>query len=298
MKMMPIPMVLLAVAITVLIGPTSRAVTFGFTSNSTWNSTLGVTSGYPASPAAADGNTNTILTANQTVDGITMAANAAYATRNLYDLAINPIGFNLATKASYNNITVNGVNNTVATSGNLTNYQRWTFSFSTPVKLQTLFIDDIDNNLLNDMDFWDFLGAEAFVAATPGAVGTGIDPVWSLAPTTGLIQGSIATPEGSIRFVTPSDVTGNPTNDPNYRAGITFGDNYVQSFVLYAFTKRAPGDTSPAPGTDTNPLVVGNDANTHRMAIFNSTVEVIPEPGTASLLLLGLAALAAGRRRR
>lgn len=238
------------------------------------------------------------------MDGITktvtaaVAANAAYATRNLYDLALNPIGFNLATKASYNNITVNGGNNTVATSGNLTNYHSWTFSFSIPVKLQTLFIDDIDNNTLNTMDFWDFLGAEAFVAATPGAVGTGIDPVWNLSPTTGLIQGSIATPEGSIRFVTPSDVTGNPTNDPNYRAGITFGDQFIQSFVLYAFTKRAPGDTSTPPGIDINPLVVGNTENTHRMSIFNSAAEVIPEPGTASLFLLGLAALAAVRRRR
>jgi hypothetical protein len=283
----------------------SRAVTFGFTAtNSTWVSTLGTTSGYPASPVASDTNTNTILTANQTVGGITMTltadlgGTAGYATRNLYERpASNPVGFNLSTNASYNDIAVDGVTNTVQTTGNLTNYQRWTLSFSEPVQLTSLVIEDIDNNSAGTMTFWDFLGAEAFTTATPGAVGTGIDPIWDLSPTTGLIQGSIATPDGSILFVTPSDVTNNPTNDPNYRAGITFGNVYVQSFVLYAFTKNAPG--VPATGVDSVPLISGNASNTHRMSIFDGTLEVlpVPEPGTLSFALVGVVVLAASRRR-
>ncbi len=284
----------------------AHAVTFGFSStNSTWVSTSGTTAGYPASPAASDTATNTVLSGTQTVSGITMTFQAGkfgatgdYGTRNLYDRpASNPIGFNLSSKGTYNDIAVDGVNDTVQTTGNLSNYQSWTFTFSEPVKLTTLYIDDIDNNSAASMTFWDFLGAEAFSTATPGATGTGTDPVWGLSGSTGLIEGTISTPDGSILFVTPSDVTDNPTNDPDYRAGITFGDVYIQSFVLYAFTKSTPG--VPATGTDTVPLITGNVSNTHRMSIFNSTVEVlpVPEPAAVALLLVGLTPLLARRRR-
>ena len=164
-------------------------------------------------------------------------------------------------------------------------YQRWDFSFSQPVVLLNLGIDDIDSDqdalgIASDEGFRDAIAAEAFQGQSFGPVGSGIDADFSQDLGASLSLGIISAGSGQTLNYVLSGPAGNPNNAPDYRAYVGFGTTPIQSFSIYAFSDRD---------------------NAHRVSLFQSLVEVeaaevVPEPSTALLAFAALPLLA--RRRR
>lgn len=211
-----------------------------------------------------------------TKDGLTMTFQSSYAgtgiaaTRNLTLDNGNPTGFVLGTNADANNL-----------NGTLLNYQRWDFSFSQPVLINSLIIDDIDSDNTNALTtlngFRDAIAAEGFASQTPGALGTGVDVEFDFENPTGLIPGVILAGSGqSVNYVI-SPAANNPNNAPIHRAYLSFGDTPVSSFSIYSFSDRS---------------------QSHRVTLFQGIIDVtaVPEPAAALLGLLSAGLLA--RRRR
>ncbi|MCW1883931.1 hypothetical protein OKA04_04275 [Luteolibacter flavescens] len=224
------------------------------------------------------GYQNGATSGSVTKDGITMnfhsslSGDAMVGTRNLTLVTSgNPTGFNIATKEDANDL-----------DGTLLNYQRWDFTFSQPVILRNLGIDDIDSdkqNLSVGDGFRDALAAEAFEGQSFGPVGSGIDADFTQNLGSSLSIHTIAAGSGQSLNYVLSGPAGNPNNAPAYRAYINFGDTPIQSFSLYSFSDRD---------------------NVHRVSLFQSmfqveAAEVVPEPSSA---LLGLATLPLLLRRR
>ena len=217
---------------------------------------------------------------SMTKDGITLTFTSSLvgtadpATRNLtYVPSANPTGFNFATQDDANNL---------GSGGSLLHYQRFDFSFSQPVLLINLGIDDIDSDksdLLVGDGFRDAVAAEAFQGQNFGPIGSGYDADFTQNLGSSLSLGTIAAGSGQTLNYVLSGPAGNPNNAPDYRAYVNFGNQPIQSFSLYVFSDRD---------------------NAHRISIFQSLftvegVEVVPEPSSA---LLGLAALPLLMRRR
>lgn len=224
-----------------------------------------------------DGATSGTLTK----DGITLTfqstlvGTADASTRNLTLVTSgNPTGFNLGTQDDANDL-----------DGTLLHYQRWDFSFSQPVVLLNLGIDDIDSDqdelgLAGTDGFRDAIAAEAFQGEVIGSIGSGIDADFSQNLGSSLSLGVISAGSGQSLNYVLSGPAGNPNNAPDYRAYVSFGTTPIQSFSIYAFSDRD---------------------NAHRVSIFQSLLqvqaaEVVPEPSTALLALAALPLLA--RRRR
>lgn len=256
---LPIALLVLAAS------PLRAATTFSFITD-VWTNGLNTQTGY----------LNNATSGTLTKAGLTLsfqssfAGTATAATRNLTLDNGNPTGFVLGTNTDPNNL-----------AGNLTNYQRWDFSFSQPVLIDSLIIDDIDsdnnNPLPNVGGFRDAIAAEGFSSQTPGTLGTGIDVDFSFENPTGLIEGVIAAGSGqSVNYVIAPPAN-NPNNAPIHRAYLTFGNTPVSSFSIYSFSDRS---------------------QSHRVTLFQGIVEVtaVPEPSAALLGLLGAACLI--RRRR
>ena len=257
--------VFLPIALLILGTSLSRAsTTFSFI-NDVWTNGGNTQTGYLNGASAG----------TLTKAGLTMTFQSSFtgtaiaATRNLTLDNGNPTGFVLGTNADANNL-----------SGILTNYQRWDFSFTQPVLINSLIIDDIDS----DRDplpvvggFRDAIGAEGFASQTPGALGSGVDVEFDFENPTGLIPGIMLAGSGqSVNYVIAPAAT-NPNNAPIHRAYLTFGNTPVSSFSIYSFSDRS---------------------QSHRVTLFQGIIDVtaVPEPASALLGLLGAGLLA--RRRR
>ncbi len=123
--------VFLPIALLILWTSLSRAsTTFSFI-NDVWTNGGNTQTGYLNGASAG----------TLTKAGLTMTFQSSFtgtaiaATRNLTLDNGNPTGFVLGTNADANNL-----------SGILTNYQRWDFSFTQPVLINSLIIDDIDSD--------------------------------------------------------------------------------------------------------------------------------------------------------
>jgi len=258
----------LAVALALVSGRTDAATTtFSFVTD-TWTHGPTPQTGYQ------DGATSGSMSKN----GITLTFSSSLvgtadpATRNLtYVPSANPTGFNFATQDDANNL-----------NGSLLHYQRFDFSFSQPVLLINLGIDDIDSDK-SDLSvgdgFRDAVAAEGFQGQNFGAIGSGYDADFTENLGSSLALGTIAAGSGQSLNYVLSGPAGNPNNAPDYRAYVNFGTQPIQSFSLYVFSDRD---------------------NAHRVSIFQSLfqvegVEVVPEPSSA---FLGLAALPLLMRRR
>lgn len=246
--------------------PASAATTFSFI-NDVWTNGSTTQTGYK------DEATSGTLTK----DGVTMSFSVSFAgtavasTRNLTLDFGNPTGFVFGTKNDANNL-----------NGTLVNYQRWDFSFSQPVILTSLGLDDVDSdksNLSGTDGFRDAIAAEAFYTLTPGTIGSGLDALFTFTPGTGLSAGTIATGGGQTIPYAISGPANNPNNDPAFRTYLSFGDTPITSFSIYSFSDRV---------------------NSHRVSLFQGIIEInpdpVPEPTALLLGLLGLPLLA--RRKR
>jgi hypothetical protein len=214
-----------------------------------------------------------------TKDGITMSfqsslvGTADASTRNLTLVTSgNPTGFNFGTQDDANSL-----------NGTLLHYQRWDFSFSQPVTLSSLGLDDVDSDqadISGTDGFRDAVAAEAFLAMLPGTIGSGIDATFLFTPDTSLSAGVIATGNGQSISYAISGPAGNPNNAAAYRTFLDFGSTPISSFSIYTFSDRD---------------------NAHRVSIFQSTLEIVPapvpEPASALLGLLALPLLARRRRK-
>lgn len=209
-----------------------------------------------------------------TKDGITLSFQSSFggvgvaSTRNLTLDNGNPTGFVLGTNEDPNDL-----------NGNLVNYQRWDFSFSQPILLNNLILDDIDSDnldLFSNLDgFRDAIAAEGFTTSVPGAVGFGVDAEFAIG--TGLISGVIGANGGQTLNYVIAGPADNPNNDPQHRASLSFGTTPVSSFSIYSFSDRS---------------------RSHRVSLLEGIIEVtpVPEPSGALLALTSLPLLL--RRRR
>ncbi len=197
----------------------------------------------------------------------------------------NPIGFILGTTNDDNAITFSET----SFSGSVTNYQRWNFSFSQPVILQTFRIQDVDSNTgTASAQFRDIIAAEAFTTVTPGAAGTGVDAAYNLGAEsatpgdTNLLTGTATFGSNAINAVgAPLDL-GNPNNTPEVRTLVSFGSTAIRSFSIYAFSD--------------------NRQVNHRVSLDNSEFEIVtpapvPEPSSALLGAFGLGLCLIRRKR-
>ena len=248
-----------------LVPHAAATTTFSFITD-TWTNGSNTQVGY------LNGATSGTLTKG----GLTMEFQASFAgsgiaaTRNLTLDNGNPTGFVFGTNADANNL-----------GGTLLNYQRWDFSFSQPVLIDSLILDDIDSDNPNPLPstggFRDAIAGEGFSSQLPGTLGTGVDMSFTTNSPTDLIAGVIAAGSGqSLNYVISGPGT-NPNNAPVHRAYLSFGTTPVSSFSLYSFSDRA---------------------QSHRVTLFQGVIEVtaVPEPAAALLGLLG--GLSLLRRRR
>jgi len=246
--------------------PCSAATTFSFITD-VWMNGASTQTGY------LDGATSGTLRK----DGITLSFYNSYsgtadpATRNLTLDSGNPTGFVFGTQDDANNL-----------GGTLLHYQRWDFSFSEPVLLVSLGLDDVDSDktdLSGTDGFRDAIAAEAFFSQVPGTIGTGLDAGFLFTAGTGLSAGTIATGNGQSIPYAISGPAGNPNNAPAYRTFLDFGTTPISSFSIYSFSDRD---------------------NAHRVSLFQGILEInptpVPEPTVALLALLGLPLV--GRRKR
>jgi hypothetical protein len=260
----------LAVALALVTARVEAATTtFSFVTDS-WTNGTSTQTGY------LDGATSGTLTK----DGITLTFSSSIAgtadpsTRNLSFVPyLNPKGFNLGTEDDANDL-----------SGALLNYQRFDFSFSQPVLLSSLGIDDIDadrEDLSIGDGFRDAIAAEAFQGHNFGPIGSGVDADFSENPGSSLSLGIISAGSGQTLNYVISGPAGNPNNAPAHRAYVKFGNTPIQSFSIYAFSDRD---------------------NAHRVSLFQGLFEVhsvtlVPEPSSALLAFAALPLLARRRRK-
>ena len=223
------------------------------------------------------GYLNNATSGTLTKDGITLTFQSSIvgtadpSTRNLtLDTTGNPTGFILGTQDDANDL-----------GGTLLHYQRWDFSFSEPVILTSLGLDDVDSDqadLAGGNGFRDAMAAEAFFSQLPGVIGTGQDAGFLFTPDTSLSAGIIATGNGQSITYAISGPAGNPNNAPAYRTFLDFGDTPISSFSIYSFSDRD---------------------NAHRVSIFQGILEVNPTPvPEVSGMLLGMMGMVPLLKRR
>jgi hypothetical protein len=246
-------------------GPLGATTTFSFIDD-TWTHGATTQTGY------LDEATSGTLTKG----GVTMSFQASLAgsgtaaSRNLTLDGGNPSGFVFGTQTDANDL-----------GGTLLNYQRWDFSFSQPVLINSLILDDIDSDnpdpLPSSGGFRDAIAGEGFSSQLPGTLGTGVDMSFTTNSPTDLIAGVIAAGNGQSLNYVISGPDDNQNNDAPNRAYLSFGTTPVSSFSIYSFSDRP---------------------RAHRVTLFQGIVEVtaVPEPSTMALGLLG--GLCLLRRRR
>ncbi len=171
-------------------------------------------------------------------------------------------------------------------SGAVTNYQRWDFSFSSPVVISSLLFQDIDNNG-NAGSFRDMLAAEGFSASAPGAAGTGdVAASYTLQAVTSLITGTADIGAGTLNAVSSPLGLANPSSTPDVEAGLSFGSTPISSFSVYSFSDRAVNHRLSLRDTS------GGGATGAAAFSF----DVVPEP--SSTMLSGMAVMAGLMLRR
>ena len=151
------------------------------------------------------------------------------------------------------------------TGATLSNYMRLDFSFSSPIRLDQYTLTDVDRT---DGQWYDVIAAEAFTTATPGAIGTGIDPVYSTNPTTNIGFANFF----GLSASGPVGGTGNVQNTPENDISIAFADA-VSSFSIYYW----------------NLNTVDNGADTQTIGTRGNQFQIsVPEPCAVNLVILGL----------
>jgi hypothetical protein len=183
----------------------------------------------------------------------------------------NPNGFIFGSSGDGNPLTINDGLQTI--SGTISNYQRWDFSFSSPVILDVFNIEDVDSSGVGT--FRDIVAAEYFTTPTPGVAGSGVDPTLTLGSS--LFPGVVNVGSQTLSVaVSPINLT-NPNNTPEVRVGVNFGSTPIQSFSVYTFS---------------------DIANPHRTSLSNSSFDFTVVPEVSSLSLISLSLLGFLRRRR
>ena len=159
----------------------------------------------------------------------------------------------------------------------LTNYNRIDFTFTNPVILESITLTDVDRA---GGQWYDLIATEAFTTTTPGALGTGISPNYTVG--SNVFTVNPAPNFNSLDFALPFSNTGNVQNDPTNDVTISFTDP-IDSFSIYYLNNG--GD---------------NQAGTQTIGIRGNQfiVSVVPEPFAGVLVSLALTAAAFRRRRR
>lgn len=160
------------------------------------------------------------------------------------------------------------------------NYQQWLFSFSTPVPVNGLMINDIDTN--GSGNTWrDAVGVETYTGAF-GAAGTNDDVVMSLSPTTNLVEDAMTY---GLQFVNSTNNVASNQNDADSGDYIvTVNSNgAVDGFAIYLFN-------------------TGLNLDQHGVGILGTfdagpPTGTVPAPGALMLLSAGLLGLRFARRK-
>jgi len=168
---------------------------------------------------------------------------------------------------------------TVNTGVALTNYVRLDFSFSSPVNVVNYTLTDVDRT---DGQWYDVIAAEAFTTTAPGAVGAGIDPVYSTNTPSNIGFGTIH----GLAVSGPLNNTGNVQNTPENDIGIAFAEP-VRSFSIYYWNL---GTADSGATTQT----IGTRDNLFEISAVPSSV---PEPSAVALVMLGFCVIQSRRRR-
>jgi MYXO-CTERM domain-containing protein len=258
------------------------ATTFSFLTD-TWTNPSTTQTGFLSQTAGGASNSSTGFTSK---DGITLSftgtffgtavssgvVNGVQGPSFTNATTINPNGFIFGTNNDSNTL----VDSAGTFSGNVANYQRWDFSFSQPVILDTLILEDIDS-LVGTPGFRDYVAAESFNTTAPGVAGAGSAATYTFfGSPTDLLNGSATIGGNTLTAVGAQAGLGNPNNTPEVRTAIDFGTNAVSSFSLYSFSDRN---------------------SNHRLSLNSSSFEVTAVPETSSALL-GVLSLGALLRRR
>jgi hypothetical protein len=263
----------------------SHAVTVSLITNTWTSGAIGDTPttqvGYRDAIATAQtANSNVGSTGTTTAGGVVVTFKATFfgtsiratgANSSLLNAtgSVNPTGFILGSSNDANPLTINDTAKTI--SGTITNYQRWDFTFSTPITLNAFNIEDVDSDdpIGGTSTFRDIVAAEAFAAGAPGVAGSGINPTYSVGSS--LFTGNVTVGSQTLSSVVAPNGLNNPNNTAAVRVGVNFGTTLIRSFSVYTFS---------------------DDPSVHRTSLSNSTFTftAVPEVSSlipASFLLLG-----------
>jgi MYXO-CTERM domain-containing protein len=258
----------------------AQAVTFSFTTG-TWVNPNSATAagqvGFLQPDLAATTASGTTVS-----DGVTLTFNATFVGTSTKATGAGSSFIN--STADPNGFIFGSSGDTNAGFVSLVNYQRWDFSFSSPIAFDSIFINDVDNTSLAGSTtggFRDAVAGESFATNAFGAVGSGSQGIYTFFPSatntpTILYTDTIAAGAESLDYVTLATGAIQGNNLPETKVAIGFGSTPVTAFSLYTFSDRSA---------------------VHRLSIAGSTFSSVPEVSSAALGALSLLGFLSRRRR-